>query len=161
LINELSPYNSPEETRSEYLSNSVLGYFDEWLEDVNSRSGDFLRKNRNKMFSSRETYESLHITVHGFIGAEKYCLEKLNVSSGDARNFNQDKLEQKFSCFRMSEGAQNNPTLHRVIQGVMSHYVSKSAALPPQKENTEARKRTLTVDEEPLMRKKRIEENRK
>jgi len=91
----------------------------------------------------------------------KYCLQELNVGSDDARKFNQDKLEQEFGAFRMSEGAQNHPTLHRVIQRCMSRHVSKAAALPPKKGNTEVLKRTLTVDEEPLQRKKRKQENEK
>lgn len=161
LVSELSPYTSIEDSRFEYLSKTVLGYFDEWLVEVNARRGKFSRKDRKRMFISRESHESLHITVHGFCGAVKYCLDKLNVSSIDARNFNQDKLEQEFGCFRMSEGAQNNPTLHRVVQRVMSRFVSKSAALPPKKGNTEARKRILTLDEEPLMRKRRKEDGQK
>ncbi|KAK3933012.1 DNA topoisomerase 1 [Frankliniella fusca] len=141
LINELSPYTSIEDSRFEFLEKIVLGYFDNWLKDVQARRGKFSPTDRKKMFISMESYESLHITVHGFCGAVKYCLQKLNVSSVDARNFNQDKLEQEFGSLRMSEGSQNNPTLHRAIQRVMSRHVSKSAALPPKKGNTEARKR--------------------
>lgn len=161
MNDDLLPYTNVEDPRFEFLETTVQGYFDNWLMDIQEKEGRFTKKESNRMFISRESYESLYITIHGFCGAVKYCLQELKVASVDARKLNQDKLEQEFGCFRMSEGANNHPTLHRVIQRSMSRYVSKAAALPVKRGNTEAKRRTLTVDEEPLIRKKRRVENDK
>ncbi|KAE8738387.1 hypothetical protein FOCC_FOCC016133 [Frankliniella occidentalis] len=152
---DLFPVTSVDDPRFKFMEETVLGYFENWKNDVKRREGDYTKEDRNRMFISRETFESLYITIHGFCGAVKQCLQELNMKSVNARNFNQDKLEQEFGLFRMAEGAQNNPTLHRVIQKTLPRYVSKAASLPPKRGNTEALKITLTVDEEPLMRKKR------
>jgi len=57
------PYTSIHDERFSWLITNFLGYFDAWKDCIDKRVGDFTKKDRGKIFMSRQTYESLHITT--------------------------------------------------------------------------------------------------
>lgn len=74
LNDDLLPYTTVNDPRFEFLEQTVQPCFDNWLNDVSQREGELSKEDRNRMFISKESYESVYITIHGFCGAVKYCL---------------------------------------------------------------------------------------
>ena len=147
--NNLDPYTSPQDKRFGETFLDVLNFFDDWYNDIQTREGNYSKEDRERMFIRMQSYESIHITVNGFMGAVMFLLE-IGAKSVDAKKFNQDKLEQYFGLLRMSGGGSNNPSVKSVINKSLSLTVQKGAAMPSAKGNTGGERKTLTVNQEPL-----------
>ncbi|KAK3910267.1 Transposable element P transposase [Frankliniella fusca] len=150
---DLLPYTECLDERFDFLE-SILTYFQDWQRQVLSREGNMSLEQRRRMQISKESYDSLHITISGFCGAVRYLLKNTGIKSIKAKDLNQDKLEQEFGLFRMSFGSNNHPTLQNLIQKVLSNYVQRSAALPVDG-NIKGKRKILSVDESLLPRRPR------
>ncbi|KAK3933217.1 Transposable element P transposase [Frankliniella fusca] len=145
----LLPYTSIEDERFKILKEEVLGFFEEWKVDARNREGNFTNEDRERMMISNLSFESLQVTIYGFCAAVQFLLRN-GFASVDAKDFNQDKLEQYFGIVRMSGGARNNPTLYRLANTVQALTAQQEIAIPPKKGNTRANSVTLQVNQEPL-----------
>ena len=55
----LAPFTSVNDQRFLWLPNAFLKYFQDWLNSVEQRQGNFTKDARQKMFISWQTYEGL------------------------------------------------------------------------------------------------------
>ncbi|KAK3921575.1 Transposable element P transposase, partial [Frankliniella fusca] len=154
INSDLVPFTSCQDERFDFLQ-SVLRYFQDWQSEVLARDGKLSLEEKKRMQISPESYESLHITIHGFCAAVQFLLKNTGIKSIQSKDFNQDKLEQEFGLFRMSFGANNHPTLQNLIQKTLTHHVQRSAALPV-KGNIKGTRKTLVVDESPLPKRRKL-----
>jgi hypothetical protein len=152
----LAPYEDVNDWRFNYLLNDVLKFFHDWKKDTTKRPGRFEKEERDKMFISHESYESLQVTIPGFIGAVKFMLS-IGAPYVDGRKFNQDKLEQYFGLLRMSGGGSDNPSVLQVIQKSQSLHVQGKAAKPSQHGNTQVSSAEWLPDQRPIPKRARRE----
>ncbi|KAK3925996.1 Transposable element P transposase [Frankliniella fusca] len=131
----LQPYTSKTDTRFEFLQGEFLDFFHKWHQDIQNRKGKFKKEERERMFISQQSYEALQITVHGFVRAIRFLLDK-GATTIDGRKYNQDKLEQYFGIVRMARGASDNPSMPELEQNVLSTYIQGNQARPPKRGNT-------------------------
>ena len=71
----LAPFTSVNDPRFSWLCNVFLKYFQDWLNSVEQRQGNFTKDAHQKMFISSQTYEGLKITVNSIIGATQFLLQ--------------------------------------------------------------------------------------
>ncbi|KAJ1532024.1 hypothetical protein ONE63_000658 [Megalurothrips usitatus] len=144
-------YTSSNDSRFGFLQNEFLGYFNEWMADIDARAGIFSDSEKNQMIVSHQALGALQITVNGIVGAIKFMLEETGATSVCARVFNQDPLEQYFSKVRRSRGDSNNPTLKVVHDVRLNLHAQGRVSVAAQKGNTQVLKRKVTeVDDAPL-----------
>ena len=79
---------------------------------INGRSGNFFKRDREKMFISTQTYEGIQITTLSIIELIRFLLEN-GVNFILTEKFNQDCLEQNFWTHRSLGGRSDNPTLEK------------------------------------------------
>ena len=149
-----APYEKDDDWRFQYFEEEVLKFFSDWENDVTKRKGKFRKEDRAKMFISIESYESLKVSVHGFIGAVRFLLSK-GALSIHGRKFNQDKLEQYFGKLRMAGGGRDAPGVQDVIQKSQSLQVQGQAAIPSKRGNTETTTREWVPDERAIPKRPR------
>ena len=85
------PYTSKLDTRlTTLLKKEILKFFQDWHKDAQNREGTYTKDERERMMITSESYESLHITIHGFCGAVEYMLG-LGAPSIDAKSSTKTK----------------------------------------------------------------------
>ncbi|PIK40700.1 hypothetical protein BSL78_22455 [Apostichopus japonicus] len=104
----LAPYKSVDDERFKWLENDFLGFLDEWYAESQSAE-DVPKKDRYKLFISRETYSGMHITVKSFVSLAKELLQNPSVEYVLSEKFSQDPLEEYFSKQR---GCGGGMTIH-------------------------------------------------
>ena len=83
-------------SRFSWLRSVFLRYFQDWLNSVEQRQGNFTKDARQKMFISSQTYEGLKITVNSIIEVTQFLLQH-QVKYVLTERFYQDPLENYFS----------------------------------------------------------------
>ena len=141
------PFTDPEDPRLAYLSETFLGYFEEWKASVDNRLGRFSRDERNKMQLSHQTLDGLKISVRSFVSCVRFLLEQGAPFVLTAR-FNQDVLEQHFGHYRHKGGSCDNPTIDNVRHTMNVLRTVGSTALAPLRGNT---KRMSEIDRQSLV----------
>ena len=109
----LKPFSSHDDSRFDWLRHVFLKYFEDWLESINSRPGNFKADARGKMFLSWQTYEGIKITLHSVIELVQFLLSK-NVPYVLTKRFCQDPLENYFGHHRPMGYRKENPSLYDV-----------------------------------------------
>ena len=90
--------------------NVFLNYFQDWLNSVEQRQGNFTKDARQKMFISSQTYEGLKITVNSIVEATQFLLQ-LQVKYVLTERFCQDPLENYFGSQRSLGSRKDNPSM--------------------------------------------------
>ena len=106
----LKPFSSIDDPRFSWLQNVFLQYFEDWRISIENRNSNYTKKEKNKMFISRETYEGLKISVNSIIELIKFLLQHQIKYVLTAR-FNQDCLENYFGRQRSSGARKDNPSV--------------------------------------------------
>ena len=106
----LIPFSSVDDPRFSWLRNVFLQYFEDWLTSIEQREGNFTKKDKNRMFISRETHEGLKITVNSIIEATQFLLQH-EVKYVITERFCQDPLENYFGKKRASGARKDNPSV--------------------------------------------------
>ena len=83
-------------SRFSWLRSVFLRYFQDWLNSVEQRQGNFTKDARQNMFLSSQTYEGLKITVNSIIEVTQFLLQH-QVKYVLTERFCQDPLENYFS----------------------------------------------------------------
>ena len=109
----LEPFTSVDDPRFSWLRNVFLQYFEDWLQSIEDRPGNFSLNAKNRMFISRETYEGIKITVHSITEATQFLLQH-GVHYVLTERFCQDALENYFGHQRACGGRKDNPTIRDV-----------------------------------------------
>ena len=131
-----------------------LPYLKNWKESIESREGNFLKKDKNNMFISHQTYEGLLITVHSVIEAVRYLLKVPGIEFVMTERFNQDVLEENFGRHRCIGRRNENPSLFQF--GYDSNTTRMQRSIAPVTGNTKGghkQKRQVSwsiVDDAPL-----------
>ena len=81
--------------RFSWLRNVFLKYFQDWLNSVEQRQGNFTKDARKKMFISSQIYEGLKITVNSIIETTQFLLQH-QVKCVLTERFCQDPLKNYF-----------------------------------------------------------------
>ena len=76
LNQNASPFTDPEDPRLTYLSETFLGYFEEWKTSVDNRLGRYSRDERNKMQLSHQTLDGLKISVRSIVSCVLFLLKQ-------------------------------------------------------------------------------------
>ena len=124
-----------------------MEYFVKWNDSINGRSGNFSKRDREKMFISTQTYEGIHVTTLSMI-------ELIRVNFILTEKFNQDFLEQNFGTHRSLGGRSDNPTLEKF--GYDENTIRMQRSVVPVTGNTKGgfkgkrRPSWSVVDETPL-----------
>ena len=132
-------------------SEEFLPYIQNWKSSITKSEGSFLKKDRNKMFLSHQTYEGLQIAVLSVIETIRYLL-KNGMSFVLTENLNQDCVEDNFGLGRRNE----NPSLFQF--GYDSNTIRMQRSIVHVTGNTRGgckEKRHVsweTVDETPLQK---------
>ena len=112
---ELKPFNAPfssaDDPRFSWLKNQFLEYFEDWLRSIEERPGAYGKSEKQKMFISSQTYESLKITAHSVIELVKFLIMH-KVSYVLTKVFCQDPLENYFGKQRSSGALKDNSSLY-------------------------------------------------
>ena len=87
-----------------------LQYFEDWINSIEQRDGNFSKRENNKMFISQQTYEGLKISVNSIIEAEQFLLQH-QVRCVLTERFCQDPLENHFGRQRSLGVQKDNPSL--------------------------------------------------
>ena len=103
----LKPYSSINDERFDWLLHTVLPYFTNWKESIESRPGIYTKKAR--MFLSWQTYEAILITTHSSIELVKFLLLNI-VKYVLTERFCQDPLENYFGRQRSMGRRRYNQT---------------------------------------------------
>ena len=90
--------------------NVFLKHFQDWLNSVEQRQGNFTKDARQKMFISSQTYEGLKITVNSIIEATQFLLQH-QVKYVLTERFCQDPLENYFGRQRSLGSRKDNPSM--------------------------------------------------
>lgn len=133
-----APYCDPEDKRFEFLLEKVLGYFEEWKNEILTRPGVHTKAELNAMIITHQALGALEITVRGIIGSIKFMLTKTGAPAVSARVFNQDPLEQYFSGVRRSGGDNRQPNLKRVLDTRLNLTAQGQLSMMSTKGNTQA-----------------------
>lgn len=113
------PYTDINDSRLSFLEIDVLGYLEEWKEDVTERPGIYSETEKNKMIISHQALGALHISIKSITSAIRYMLIAGAPCVG-GRVFNQDPAEQYFAKLRRKEGDGNNPLVKKVFDSRVS-----------------------------------------
>ena len=149
----LFPYEDENDLRFSWLLNKFLPYLKQWKASIESRQGNFLKKDKSNMFLSYQTYEGLLITVHSVIQAVQFLL-KSGMKFVLTERFNQDVLEENFGRHRSVGRRNDNPSLYQF--GYDSNTIRMQRSIAPVRGNTKGghnQKRLVSwsiVDEAPL-----------
>ena len=112
---QLKPFNAPftsvDDPRSSWLKDEFLKYFEDWLESIEERPGNFSKKAKVKMFISQETYKGIKITVNSMIELTKFLIVH-KVSYVLTERLCQDPLENYFGKQRRSGARKDNSSLY-------------------------------------------------
>ena len=92
------------------LRNVFLKYFQDWLNSVEQRQGNFTKDTRQKMFISSQTCEALKITVNSIIEPTQFLLQH-QVKYGLTKHFCQDLLENYFGRKRSLGSRKDYPSM--------------------------------------------------
>ncbi|PIK34953.1 hypothetical protein BSL78_28221 [Apostichopus japonicus] len=122
------------------LENDFLGFLDEWYAESQSAE-DVPKKDRYKLFISRETYSGMHITVKSFVSLAKELLQNPSVEYVLSEKFSQDPLEEYFSKQRGCGGRNDNPSVQQVGHNMLSLMVAGSRAVSSLRSNCRKRPR--------------------
>lgn len=109
----LKPFTSVDDPRFSWLRNVFLQYFENWLQSIEDRPGNFTQNAKQRMFISWQTYEGIKITVHSIIEATQFLLQH-GVHYVLTERFCQDPLENYFGHQRGCGARKDNPTLRDV-----------------------------------------------
>ena len=104
------PFSSLTDYRFDWLKNEFLPYFQQWLQSIQDRPGNFTPNARSNMFISWQTYEGIKITVNSVVELVKYLLSH-NVSYVITEKFCQDPLENYFGRQRSMGARKDNPSV--------------------------------------------------
>lgn len=91
----LAHYVDQNDERFEWLVNNFLGYFRNWKSTIESREGNFSRKDKTNMFIPEQTFEGLQITTYSLIESVKFLL-KQGLTYVLTERFCQDPVEEFF-----------------------------------------------------------------
>ncbi|PIK46436.1 hypothetical protein BSL78_16683 [Apostichopus japonicus] len=137
----LAPYKSVDDERFKVLVGEYfLGFLDEWYAESQSAE-DVPKKDRYKLFISRETYSGMHITVKSFVSLAKELLQNPSVEYVLSEKFSQDPLEEYFSKQRGCGGRNDNPSVQQVGHNMLSLMVAGSRAVSSLRSNCRKRPR--------------------
>jgi len=91
----LKPYSSPGDERFDWLENTFLKYFENWLKWIEETYPTMTPENKARMFISWQTYEGIQLSVKSLIHSVKFLLNN-GVSYVLTERFCQDDLENYF-----------------------------------------------------------------
>ena len=106
----LAPLRSVNDRRSSWLCNVFLKSFQDLLNSVQQRQGNFTKDAGQKMFISLQTYEELKISVNSIIEATQLLLGH-QVKYVLTERFCQDLLENWFGRQISLGSRKNNPSM--------------------------------------------------
>lgn len=153
----LLAYENHDDKRFTWLLGKFLPYLKKWKESIESREGNFLKKDKSNMFISHQTYEGLLITVYSVIEVVRYLLKVPGVEFVLTERFNQDVLEENFGRHRCIGRRNENPSLFQF--GYDSNTTRMQRSIAPVTGNTKGghkQKRHVSwsiVDDAPLSKK--------
>ena len=124
----VEPYTSINDFRLNWLRTDLLQYFEKWLYSIETRSGNFTRQQKSKMFIARPSYEGLKITVHSTTELIEFLL-KSGVPYVLSGKFIQDCLENYFAMQRAMGRRKDNPSLYDV--GYNDNTIRNSKSFKP------------------------------
>ena len=110
----LMPFSSADDPRLAWLTNDFLGYFENWIQSIENRPGNFEKSAKSKMFISWQTYQGLRITVKSIVACIKFLLNNNICKFVYTERFNQDPLENYFGRQRSLGARKDNPSLRDV-----------------------------------------------
>ena len=93
----LRPYTTVNDIRFKWLRDEFLKFFENWLDSINLREGEYTVDQRSKIFLASQTYEGLKITVNSVIECVQFLLNS-GVKDVLRERFCQDTLEEYFGC---------------------------------------------------------------
>ena len=93
-----------------WLCNEFLQYFQNWLQSIEDRPGNFTANTKQKMFISWQTYQGIKITTLSVIEVVQYLLSN-NVPYVLTERFCQDPLENYFGRQRSMGARKDNPSI--------------------------------------------------
>ena len=94
----LAPFLSVDDHRFAWLETTFLPYFDNWMESIKSRPGNFEKSAQNNMFISQQTYKGIKITTLSMIELIKFLLNN-GVRYVLTERMSQDPLEVIFYIY--------------------------------------------------------------
>lgn len=103
----LKEFTSENDLRLYWLTNVFLKYFEDWLQSIENRPGNFTANAKNNMFLSPQTYEGIKITVYSTVELIKYLLSN-GVPYVLTERLCQDPLENYFGRQRACGGRKTN-----------------------------------------------------
>ena len=106
----LVPFTSLDDYRFNWLKHEFIPYFQNWLQSITDRPGNFTRNARSNMFISWQTYEGIKITVYSAVELVKYLLSR-SVPYVLIGRFCQDPLENYFGHQRSIGTRKDNPSV--------------------------------------------------
>jgi len=146
-------FTDPNDPRLDYLSETFLGYFDEWNASVQSRPGNFSKEDRAKMMLSQQTLNGLKISVRSIVACTRFLLNQ-GAKYVLTNRFNQDVLEQHFGH---KQGSGDNPCINDIRHTINTLRSVQQTAMAPLRGNTKRLNDEDTMQSlinEPLARKK-------
>ena len=153
INSDLNAYTRKDDQRFHYLLNDFLGYFEDWKQSAEQRSGNFTSKEVAAMQLSQQTIDGLKISVRSIVQCVLFLLD-LGAPFVLTEVFNQDILEQHFGHYRQKGGLNDAPTVYSARHTMTSLRVIDSVALAPLRGNTKRLNCTPEDVESPVPRKK-------
>ena len=147
----LDPFRSSTDERLDWLTNDFLDYFKAWEESVETRHGQFSKKDRSKMILSQQTLNGLRMTVMSVTECIKEVLD-MGADFVLTCVFNQDPLEQHFSQYRHKGGANKNPTVNEVRHILTNIRTIGAQCLPAYNGSTQVMMEPIEIDNSKLPR---------
>lgn len=141
---DLKPYTDLNDPRLRWLEEDFLKYFDDWKNAVESRPGNFTKKQKQEMMLSRQTVAGLRITCQSVPEIVRIVLAA-GAPFVLTSHINQDPLEQLFGHCRYKGGSNNNPSVAEACHAINSIRTVSTQAVSSSRGNTEPSGHTLDV----------------
>ena len=134
----LLSFTSASDERLDSLKSSILKFLKDWHHDVLNREGRYSNDDRERMMTTRQAYESLHITIFGLCGAVVYLLklEKCGRKFVNGPVFSPDPTEQHFSKQRGRCGGSRNPNVAQFQQAQVVTALQRGLGFKKRKGNS-------------------------
>lgn len=150
---DLKPYTDLNDPRLRWLEEDFLKYFDDWKNAVESRPGNFTKKQKQEMMLSRQTVAGLRITCQSVPEIVRIVLAA-GAPFVLTSHINQDPLEQLFGHCRYKGGSNNNPSVAEACHAINSIRTVSTQAVSSSRGNTEPSGHTVTLNVAPVPKRK-------
>jgi len=148
----LKPYSSLGDERFDWLENTFLKYFEDWLKWIEETHPTMTPENKARMFISWQTYEGIQLSVKSLIHSVKFLLNN-GVSYVLTERFCQDDLENYFGKQRSLGRRRDNPNIQQCR--INDNIIKSSFTVTPIGGNCKKKQEKWKVDDTPLPKKPR------